>query len=240
MNKSFAKNTAIYVALIAMFSAILVGGKMALVSIPNVEVVTIITAVCAYVWGLWIAMPVTVVGILVQIPIFGFNTWVLEYFIHWPIVAILFAVLGKVKFKNRAIEVVAATSVAVVMTTLFGVMTSIVDTFLAFSSTAGFKIVIDDFWQRFAVLYVRGIVFFIVHIVCNLVLFSVAFVPLCNINIRAKRKFMLNLSEQVIVKQENLTIQQEREQNACASKSRDDMEAAQTGQNEQSSSDSNR
>ncbi len=196
MSKRFAKNTAIYIALVAMFSAMLLGGKMALVSIPNVEVVTIITAVCAYVWGLWIAMPMTIVGILVQIAIFGFNTWVLEYFIHWPIVSVLFAFLGKIKFKNRVTEVVAATSVAVVITALFGVMTSIVDTLLAFSSTVGFKIVVDDFWQRFAILYARGIVFFVIHVCCNLVLFSTAFVPLCNINRKAKVKFMADMIEQ--------------------------------------------
>lgn len=198
MNKQSAKYTAKYVALVAMFSAVIIGGKMALVTIPNVEVVTIFTAVCAYVWGLGVAMPVTVVTILVQIPIFGFNTWVLEYFIHFPLIAVLYALLGKIRFANAKSEVFFATLTAVVITALFGVMTSIVDTCLAFSQAQGFKFVVDDFRYRFAVLYARGIVFFVVHVVCNLVLFATAFLPVCKINRKAKTRFFADdgLTEQ--------------------------------------------
>ena len=56
-------NPALYIAITAMFSALLVGGKQALVAIPNVEVVTIIIALCSYVWGLGVALPAVFVFI---------------------------------------------------------------------------------------------------------------------------------------------------------------------------------
>lgn len=189
MSVRSAKNTAGYVALAAMLSAVIVGGKMALAAIPNVEVVTVLTAVIAYTWGLGMALPVTIVTILVQIPILGFNTWVIEYFIHFPLIAVAYSLLGKIRFSRVRVEVFVATLTAVVFTALFGVMTSIVDTVLAFSSTQGFKWVITDFWYRFAVLYARGIVFYVVHVACNLVMFSVAFVPLCRVNRSARARF---------------------------------------------------
>ena len=58
-------NPALYIAITAMFSALLVGGKQALSAIPNVEVVTIVVALCSYVWGLGVALPAVFVFIAI-------------------------------------------------------------------------------------------------------------------------------------------------------------------------------
>lgn len=172
------KNTALYIAVVAVFTAMLYGGKFALMSIPNVEVVTILIALFSAVWGLKYSLPATVIFVVLETFIWGFNTWVIEYLIHWPCVALVFGLLGKVHFKSNATKVFCFTLCAVVMTVLFGVQTSVVDTFLAYSSGKGFWIVTKDFWYRFSVLYVRGLVFYTVHTISNSILFTCAYLPL--------------------------------------------------------------
>ena len=55
-------------------------------------------------------------------------------------------------------------------TTFFGVLSSLIDTGLF----TGFH---EMFWQRFAIIYVRGASFYITQIVCNAVTFTLLFFP---------------------------------------------------------------
>lgn len=172
------KNTALYIAVVAVFTAMLSGGKFALMAIPNVEVVTILIALFSAVWGWKYSLPATIVFVILETFLWGFNTWVIEYMIHWPFVALVFGLLGKVSFKSDATKVVCFTVCAVVVTILFGVQTSIVDTLLAYSSSKGFWVVTKEFWYRFSVLYVRGLVFFTVQTISNCIMFTCAYLPL--------------------------------------------------------------
>lgn len=184
--KDTGKNVALYVAITALFSALLTGGKMALAAIPNVEVVTILIAVFAYVWGLAYALPSVVVFIVVQIFIYGFNIWVIQYFIHWPAVAVAFWLIGKIRWKKVWLNIVVVTVSAVVVTFLFGVMTSMIDTLISYTAKAGFKFALDDFWYRFGIVYVRGASFYVTQIICNGGLFATVFLPLAKALKRAK------------------------------------------------------
>ena len=147
-------------------AATLEGGKLALSFIPNVEIVTLLCAVYGYVFGLC-GIIATYVFVAIETLIWGANTWVISYFIHWGCVAFVFMLFGKFKIESRLI----ATAAAVILTTAFGVLTSLVDTGLL----TGF---FDDFWRRFAIIYTRGFVFYIAQIVCNLLLFLIVFKPL--------------------------------------------------------------
>lgn len=184
-------NSALYVAVVAMFTAMLSGGKFALMAIPNVEVVTLLIALFAAVWGLAYALPQPVIFVIIETFLWGFNTWVIEYFIHWPCVALLFGLLGKVPFKRNSLKVFVLTVSAVFITFLFGVQTSIVDTLLGYSSSKGFWLVTEEFWYRFTVLYARGLVFFVIHMCCNCILFSCAFLPLEKVFRSIKRKLTI-------------------------------------------------
>lgn len=144
-------------------------GKLALSFIPNVEVVTLLCGVYGYVFGFY-GMIATYIFVGLETLIWGVNTWVITYLIHWGFVTFVFALLGKSKIKNTLI----ITSVAVVLTTAFGVLSSLVDTGLL----TGFW---KNFWKRFAIIYTRGFVFYIVEIVCNLILFLLLFKPLVKI-----------------------------------------------------------
>ena len=191
MKKSTKYNAAL-IAVSAMFAALLVGGKEALAVLPNIEVVTLLIALCAYVWGIAVVFSAVNVFVVVEMAIWGINTWIISYFIHWNAVALVFLLLGKANIKHKWVEVTVATSVAAVFSTLFGVLTSVVDTLVGFTGK-GFFLDADDFFTRFAVMYARGwlppIPFFAMQIVGNIVIFAVAFLPLVAVN----RKFAIRL-----------------------------------------------
>ena len=190
--KRSTKYNAALIAVSALFAALLVGGKEALAVLPNIEVVTLLIALCAYVWGPIVVFPAVNVFIAVDMAIWGVNTWIISYFIHWNCVAVAFWLLGKAKFRHRAVEVVCVTALALVMTTLFGVLTSAVDTLVGFIGGKGFFVDFDNFFARFAVMYLNGTSFYVTQIVCNLVLFAVAFVPLEIVNRKAKLRIAID------------------------------------------------
>ena len=183
--KKSRKRSAALIAISAMYAALLVGGKEALAALPNIEVVTIFTAVCAYCWGIAVVLPAVNVFIAVDMAIWGVNTWIISYFIYWNALALCFWALSKARFGNKAVEILCTTALAVALTTLFGVITTAVDTLVGFTGR-GFFFDFDNVVKRFAAMYVAGAPFFITHVACNFALFAAAFLPLVMLNRKAK------------------------------------------------------
>lgn len=187
MKEKTVKNVALKLCVTAMFSALIVGGKQALAVVPNVEVVTILVATCAYVWGLSVAIPAVFTFIAVDACIWGVNTWVISYVIHWNAVALCFWGLSKLPVRSNLAKTIVAVVFAVAITLCFGVTTSCVDTLIGFTGK-GFFWDFSNFATRFCAVYVAGIAFYAVQIATNAVLFSVAFLPLVLLNQKAKFK----------------------------------------------------
>lgn len=185
-SNGYSKRTALKLCVTAMFSALLVGGKEALAILPNVEVVTLLVAVCAFVWGLSVAMPAVFVFIAVDVAVWGINTWIISYVIHWNVVALCFWLLSKI-VKRKLSTAVFSTVTAVLLTVAFGVLTSAVDTVVGFTGS-GFFTDFSQFFTRFTAVYVSGISFFVTHVVCNAAIFAAAFLPLVLLNKKAKAK----------------------------------------------------
>ncbi|MCH5157260.1 MAG: hypothetical protein J1G02_05230 [Clostridiales bacterium] len=187
--KHKSKYNAALIAVSAMFAALLVGGKEALAALPNVEVVTLLIAICAYVWGPLVVFPAVNVFIAVDMAIWGVNTWIISYFIHWNTVAIIYWLLSKLQYRfagrHKAVEVTIVTLAAAIITTLFGVLTSAVDTLVGYTGK-GFFVDGDNFLARFSAMYVAGSSFYVTQIVCNIVLFATAFTPLVTLNRKAQ------------------------------------------------------
>lgn len=154
------------IALVGMMAATVECIKLALAAIPNVEGVSLLIALYSFVFG-WAGIVASVVFVCIEPMIWGFGTWFVSYLIYWPLLALLFFILGRLRIKNRFI----VTSVAVFMTFFFGILTSLADIGL-FSGS------FDSFFYRFGVYYARGMVFYAVHIVSNLVIFLLVFTPL--------------------------------------------------------------
>ncbi len=177
------------VALTGICAALIEAVKLALAFLPNVEGVTLLTALFGYCFG-WSGVLASVIFVTIEPLIYGYNTWVLSYYLYWPFVAIVFLILGKRNIRNR----VVLTGVAVILTVWFGVLTSLVDVGLF----TGF---LTDFWRRFRIYYIRGIWFYVVQIICNAVVFPLLFRPLSELLGKLRVKFLGN-SEKTLDKPE--------------------------------------
>ena len=151
------------IALVGITAATVECAKLALSAIPNVEVVTLLLALYGYVFG-WYGVLSAIVFVSIEPIIYGFGTWVVSYYIYWPLVAFVFMLLGKIRLKNRWLLTLAA----LVLTFFFGVLSSLIDVGL-FSGN------FDNFFYRFGVYYARGVVFYAIQLACNAVLFPLAF-----------------------------------------------------------------
>lgn len=170
--------TAKQLAYIALFSATLTGGKMALAPFPNVEIVTILILVYASTFGVGYVLPATMIFCAVESMLFGFGSWVISYFLYWNALGVVAAVLlRKQKMWQALVLAFAATA-------FFGVLTSAVDVVLiSFSrKTAG------DFFKYFASAYVLGIWFCVFHVASAVVSVLVLYKPLCLILNKIKLK----------------------------------------------------
>lgn len=171
------------IAVLGMMAALLVAGKWALNLVPNVEVVTLFCALFGYTFGFIAVVPATIFC-LEETLAWGVHTWVIVYFVHWNTIVIVFSLLGKLKKEPMTkIDYVLPVIVAVIATVVFGLFSTFVDAVYACIYSS-----FDKFFVYFATIYGRGIVFFIVHTVCNLVLFSLVFHPLAKLIAALKRK----------------------------------------------------
>ena len=154
------------VALVGIMAATIECGKLALSFLPNVEVVTLLMAIFGYVFG-WLGVAAAFVFVFIEPLIFGFGSWVITYFLYWPLVAIIFMLLGRRGVKNRWL----LTSVALVLTLLFGILSSVVD--------AAFYLGINrHYFANLCLYYLRGVVFYFVQLACNAALFPTLFLCL--------------------------------------------------------------
>jgi energy-coupling factor transport system substrate-specific component len=163
MNKSKRKNPARTVALVGICAASIECGKLALMALPNIEVVSILIALFSYSFG-FSGLLATFIFVLIEPLLFGFGSWFISYLIYWPLLSLVFLFLGKIKMQNRWL----ITVIAVTMTFLFGVISSLVDIGL-------FSGLYEDFFTRFFIYYVRGIPFYVLQIATNAVIFPMLF-----------------------------------------------------------------
>lgn len=160
-----AKNVATRIAVLAVMAALLESVKWALNIFPNVELVSLFCALYGYVFGLIGVVPVFVF-VCIEMLWWGINTWVLEYFVHFPLITVVFCFFRTLKIDKTWVFVTFIT----LLTAFFGVFTSFVDVtfFMGF----------EDFWRRFSIYYMRGIWFYVVHVACNFIVFLLLFKPL--------------------------------------------------------------
>ena len=171
------RSIALTIALIGIMAASIECVKLALSFLPNVEAVTLLTALYSFVFG-WYGIVAALVFVCIEPLIWGFGTWLISYIIYWPLVAVVFFLFGRLKIKNR----VSVTLAAVALTLFFGVLTSFVDVGL-FSGS------FDRLFYRFGIYYARGILFYLAQIVTNAILFPLLF-PLLSDRLSRLRKKM--------------------------------------------------
>lgn len=165
------------ISLVGMMAAMLTGGKLALAVIPNVEIVTLLSALYGYVFG-GLGILAVLVFVTVEPLLWGVGTWVISYYLYWPFVSLVFLFLRRIGVRHR----LPLTAAALLLTVWFGVLTSLVDVGL-------FMGYYDRFFERFGIYYMRGIVFYIIQIACNAVTFPLLFSPLARTLFYIKGRF---------------------------------------------------
>ena len=166
MVKPSFKRGALSIALVGIMAATLECVKLALASIPNVEAVTLFTALFAYVLGP-LGVAASLVFVCIEPIIWGFGTWIISYFIYWPLVALVFMLLRRGGVRQTWLLTLAA----LILTLFFGVLSSLIDVGL-------FTGYYDKFFYRFGIYYLRGILFYMVQLAANAVAFPILFKPL--------------------------------------------------------------
>ena len=154
------------IAMVGIMAAAIEAVKLALAALPNIEAVTLLIAVFSYSFGA-LGLAATVVFVAIEPLIWGFGTWFISYLIYWPALSLLFILLGKLGVRR----IVTVTIAALVMTALFGVLSSFVDVGI-FSGSY------ENLLSRFAIYYTRGVPFYLAQLITNLVLFPTLFKPL--------------------------------------------------------------
>lgn len=151
------------VALVGIMAATLECGKLALSFLPNVEVVTLLSALYGYVFGIY-GIIATVIFVCLEPLIYGFGSWIITYFIYWPLVAFVFMLLNKKEVHNRFV----LTATALGLTIFFGIISSVID-------TAFYLGINENYLSNLCLFYIRGIVFYLVQLACNAALFPTLF-----------------------------------------------------------------
>ena len=151
------------IALVGIMAATLECGKLVLSFIPNVEVVTLLVALYGYVFG-GLGIIAAAVFVCIEPLIWGFGSWFITYIIYWPLVAAVFMLLRRRKITSR----LWLTLCAVGLTLLFGVLSSAIDSAFLLGIN-------ENYLANLLLYYARGIVFYLVQIVTNGVLFPTVF-----------------------------------------------------------------
>lgn len=174
--KKNTKRAALFASLVGIMAATIECAKLALAAIPNVEAVTLLIALYSYSFGS-MGFLATIIFVMIEPLIWGFGPWIVSYFIYWPLVSIVFILIGKKGIKNR----IFLTLTAALLTLFFGVLTSLVDIGL-------FSGAFDNFLYRFAVYYARGVWFYISQLVTNIIVFPILFIPAATLLFKIKRR----------------------------------------------------
>lgn len=156
-----------YVVRVAFMAAMLTAFKFAISFIPNVEPVTLMIIVYGSAMGIAYALPSTLIFCAVEIAIYGVGSWVLLYFVHWPLLAIAASLLLRGRRLWLAVIIGGVGSV------LFGVLSACFDTLICMPSLSPAHI--GDYFVAY---YLRGLYFDIVHVISSVIAVLVLYIPL--------------------------------------------------------------
>lgn len=156
------------IALIGILSATITAGKLVLSFIPNVEIVTLLFIVYTVVFGVRKSLLASVIFSTTEILIYGFSTWLLGYYMVWPLLILLTGLISKRVESEYAYAIVAA-----VFGYAFGLLFAIVESFF-YGIAYG--------W----VYWLRGIPFDLIHGTSNFIIVLVLYKSIVNILAKLK------------------------------------------------------
>ena len=167
------------IATVGVMAATLECGKLVLSFLPNIEVVSILTALYGYVFG-WAGVLASFIFVIIEPLIWGFGPWFITYLIYWPTLAFVFMCLGRRKIENRWVIL----AIILGLTVGFGILSSITDVALYIGIN-------KHYFSNLILYYIRGIGFYLTQICCNAVLFLLVFKALKDRLCQIKGRLMI-------------------------------------------------
>ncbi|MEG1395116.1 MAG: hypothetical protein RSD04_05120 [Clostridia bacterium] len=158
------------ICLVALMSASITAGKMALAALPNIEIVTLLFVVYTLSLGWKRTFLSSIVFVMTETIIWGFGSWVLLYFVYWPSLVCLVGLCAKGRYR-----VLIAVAIGIVMTVFFGVLS----TFIELSFMGAWQT--GNFWLSYKYRYISGAPFFLTHIACNTIALPCLVFPLAKL-----------------------------------------------------------
>lgn len=148
------------VVLIALLSATLTAGKLALSFLPNVHIVALLLMIYTVSLGLRRSLFVAFIFATTEVFIYGFSTWVLAYYIVWPMLVLITAA-----FKDRPTNEYGYAAIAGLFGLTFGFYFAVIESLF--------------YGYAYGLLYwLRGIPFDVVHGASNYIIVLILFKPL--------------------------------------------------------------
>lgn len=159
------------IVLIPLLSATLTAGKMALVLIPNVEIVTLLFMVYASVFGFRKTFIVALIFSTTEIFFYGVQTWLLVYYFIWPLLIGISALLHRRTHSEWPYAITA-----LIFGLAFGFVFAIFESFF--------------YGISYGIVYwTRGIPFDLIHGGSNFVVVLFLFKPLYSLLTRLRDKY---------------------------------------------------
>ncbi len=146
----------------------MVAAKLALSFVPNVEVVTLLTIVFAYVYGYPIVISAFIFCTIDILLYPASPDVIIAYYLYWDALAFVVAL-----FRDKVSATAFYTALAVVGTLIFSILT-----------TATYALF---YGVNFFAWYAAGLVYFAIHIASSLVTVLLAFAPLTRLLERHKQ-----------------------------------------------------
>lgn len=147
------------IAIIGLLSASITVGKLVLSLIPNVEIVSLLFIIYTIIFGIKHSIIISIIFSTTEIFIYGLSTWLLAYYLIWPILIIITYIVQKTIRSEYGYATVAG---------LFGLF------------FGAFFAVVESFFYGYAygiTYWIRGIPFDILHGVSNFIIVLIFFNP---------------------------------------------------------------
>lgn len=159
------------IVLIGILSASLTAGKLALSFIPNVEIVTLLFIVYASVFGLKKSLFIALIFSTTEILMYGFSTWLLGYYIIWPLLVLSVSVLKNIIKSEYGYAIIGA-----LFGYLFGMLFAVIES-IFYGLAYGFT-----YW-------INGLLFDLVHGTSNFIIILTLYKPMSNLLLKLKNSY---------------------------------------------------
>lgn len=159
------------IALIGILSATITAAKLILSFIPNVEIVTLLFIVYTVVFGVRRSLLISIIFSTTEILIYGFSTWLLGYYLVWPLLILLTGLISKRLESEYAYAIVAA-----IFGYTFGLLFTIVES-LFYGIAYG------------CVYWLRGIPFDLIHGTSNFIIILILYKPIVSTLVKLERPY---------------------------------------------------